>query len=130
MALLPPIIFQIIVLCHFNYYRLVWLLCSKDSQQKLEKLNKRALRLALSDYSSFYSEQKTKFTTVQIHSIRQLALEVFKTLHNLNPVFMKDYFNNNNNDNNIIMNHDQYIHKEALHLVSKNTLQGLKFLYF
>ena len=26
------------------------------------------------------------------------------------------------------MNHDQYIHKVALHLVSKNTLQGLKFL--
>ena len=27
------------ILCHFNYYPLVWLFCSKDSQQKLEKLN-------------------------------------------------------------------------------------------
>ena len=82
------------ILCHFNYCPLVWLFCSKDRQQKLEKLNKRALRLALSDYSSSYDELllKTKFTTVHIHSIRQLALEVFKTLHNLNPAFMKNYF--------------------------------------
>ena len=60
------------ILCHFNYCPLVWLFCSKDSQQKLEKLNKRALRLALSDYSSSCDEllQKTKFTAVNIHSIR------------------------------------------------------------
>ena len=32
--------------------------------------------------------------------------------------------NNDNNDNIIIMNHDQYIHRVALHLVAKNTLQG------
>ena len=35
---------------------------------------------------------------------------------------------NNNNNNNIIvviMNHDQYIHRVALHLVTKDTLQGL-----
>ena len=88
------ILIKSFILCLFNYCPLVWLFCSKDSQQKLGKRNKRALRLALSDYSSSYSDlpQKTKFTTVHIHSSRQLALEVFKTLHNLNPAFMKNYF--------------------------------------
>ena len=60
----------------------------------MENINERALRLALSDYSSTYNEllNKTKLTTVHIHPIRQLALKNFKTLHNLNPAFMKDYF--------------------------------------
>ena len=61
---------------------------------EIGKPNIRVVRLALSDYSSSYDEllQKTKFTTVHIHSIRQLALEISKTLHNSNPVLMKDYF--------------------------------------
>ena len=35
---------------------------------------------------------KAESTTIHIHSIRLLALEIYKTLHNLNPAFMKDYF--------------------------------------
>ena len=73
---------------------LIWLFCSNASQNKLEKVNERALRLALSDYTSSYSKLlvKAKSTTIHIHSIWLLALEVYKTLHNLNPAFMKDYF--------------------------------------
>ena len=57
-------------------------------------LSSCSCNLAPSDYSSSYRDllQKTKFTTVHIHSIRQLVLEVFKTLHKLNPVFIKNYF--------------------------------------
>ena len=114
------------VLCHFNYCPLVWLLCSKDCQQKLEKFNKRALRLALSDYSSFFNEvlQKTKFTTVHIHSIRLLALEVFKTLQNLNPAFMKDYFIPKSSDYDPRMRDMLYIPKV------KTTRYGIKSLRF
>ena len=114
------------ILCHFNYCPLVWLVCSKDSQQKLEKLDKRALRLALSDYSSSYSEllQKTKFATVHIHSIRQLALEVFKTLHNLNPAFMKNYFISKASDYDLCKRDMLYIRKV------KSTRYGIKSLRF
>ena len=81
------------ILCHFNYCPLIWFFCSNASQKKLEKVNERALRLALSDYTSSYSKLlvKANSTTIHIHSIRLLALEVYKTLHNLNPAFMKDY---------------------------------------
>ena len=82
------------ILCHFNYCPLVWILCSNASQKKLKKVNERALRLALSDYTLSYDNLlvKAESTTIHIHSIRLLALEVYKTLHNLNPAFMKDYF--------------------------------------
>ena len=112
-------------LCHFNYCPLVLLFCSKDSQQKLEKLNKRALRLALSDYSSSYDEllQNTKFTTVHIHSIRQL--EVFKTLHNLSPVFMKDYFIPKTLDYDLRIRDTLYIPKVKS---ARYGIRSLKFL--
>ena len=112
--------------CHFNYCPLVWLLCSKDSQQNLEQLNKRALRLALSDYSSSSDElvQETKFTTVHIYSIRQLSLEALKTLHNLSPIFMKDYF--------IPKPSDYDLHKRDMLYIPKvkSTRYGIKSLRF
>ena len=44
--------------------------------------------------SSLYQDflANSKETTIHVKSIRILALEVYKTLNNLNPVFMKDYF--------------------------------------
>ena len=93
------IIINSLILCHFNYCPLIWLLCSKASQDKLEKINERVLRLAYSDYSSFYEEllANSKESTIHITSIRVLAFEVYKTLNNLNPIFMQDYFLQKNN---------------------------------
>ena len=80
--------------CHFNNCPLIWLFCSTTSQKKLEKVNERALRLVLSDYTLSYKDLlvNAESTTIHIHSIRLLALEIYKTLHNLNPAFMKNYF--------------------------------------
>ena len=70
------------------------MLCGKGSQDNLEKINKRALSLAYSDYSSSHKDllANSKETTIHVQSVRIIALEVYKTLNNLNPVFMKDYF--------------------------------------
>ena len=88
------IIVNSFILCHFNYCPLIWMLCGKGSQDKLEKINERALRPAYSDYSSSYKDllANSRVTTIHVQSVRILALEVYKTLNNLNPVFMKDYF--------------------------------------
>ena len=88
------IIVNSFILCHFNYCPFIWMLCGKGSQDKLEKINDRALRPAYSDYSSSYKDllANSRVTTIHVQSVRILALEVYKTLNNLNPVFMKDYF--------------------------------------
>ena len=44
------------ILCHFNYCPLIKMLCGKGSQDKLEKINERALRLAYLDYLSSYKD--------------------------------------------------------------------------
>ena len=46
------------------------------------------------DYSSDYESllQRANKPTMEIKRLRTLALEVFKTINNLNPSFMKDLF--------------------------------------
>ena len=44
------------ILYQFNYCPLIWMLCGKGSQDKLEKINERNLGLAYSDYSSSYKD--------------------------------------------------------------------------
>ena len=69
------------------------MLYSKASQDKLENINETALRLAYSDYSSSYEEllANSKESTIHITSVRVLAFEVYKTLNNLSPIFMKEF---------------------------------------
>ena len=88
------IIMNSFILCHFDYCPLIWMLCGKGSQDKLEEINERAIRLAYSVCSSSYKDflAISKETTIHVQSVRILALEVYKTLNNLNPAFMKDYF--------------------------------------
>ena len=77
--ILGIIIVNSFILYHFNYCPLIWLFCSNTSQKKLEKVNERALRLALSDYTSSYKDLliNANSTTIHIHSIRLLALEIY-----------------------------------------------------
>ena len=69
------IIMNSFILCHFNYCSLIWMLFGKGSQDKLEKINERALRLAYSDYSSSYKDllANSKETTIHVQSVRILA---------------------------------------------------------
>ena len=70
------------------------MLCGKGTPDKLEIINERALRLPYSDYPSSYKDllANSKETTIHVQSVRISVLEVYKTLNNLNPVFMRDYF--------------------------------------
>ena len=72
--------------CHF---------CLKLYQNMIEKIQYRCLQLLTNDFDSDYKLllEKTKTPTMETKRIRTIALEIFKTLNDLNPNFMKDIFN-------------------------------------
>ena len=76
------------------YCPLAWHFCSKLSQNKIEKFQYRSLKLITNDQNSDYKFllNKTGISTIEIKRLRNLAFEIFKTLNNLNPYFMKDIF--------------------------------------
>tara|TARA_B100000470_G_C19668532_1_gene336519 strand:- start:325 stop:744 length:420 start_codon:yes stop_codon:yes gene_type:complete len=79
---------------NFNYCPLVWLFCNSRSTLKQEAIQKRALRFLYDDYESDYEHLLTLANkpTIEVRTLRFLAIEVFKTINNLNPSFMKEIF--------------------------------------
>ena len=61
---------------------------------KIESLHKGALRFVLDDYSSSYKrilEKSSKFS-MEVKRKHKISTEIYKTLNNLNPSFMKEIF--------------------------------------
>ena len=79
---------------NFNYCPLVWNFCLSKSLNKIEKIQERALRLLHNNFTSDYSEllNKSGKPSMEVKRLRTLALEIFKTLNNLNPDYMKEIF--------------------------------------
>ena len=77
------------------YCSLAWHSCSKSSQNKIEGIQYRSLKLTANNYHSDYKFllNETRNSTMEIKGLYTPALEIFKTLNNLNPNFMKDIFN-------------------------------------
>ena len=88
------VVIESFVLANFNYCPLVWHFCSSESMKKLERIQERALRLLLNDYESDYEALllKSNKSTLQIRRIKLLAIEIFKTINDLNPPYMKEIF--------------------------------------
>ena len=68
--------------------------CSAKSVKKIEKIEERALRILYNDFSSDFESilNKCGKSTMEVKRLRTLALEVFKTLNNMNPEYMKEIF--------------------------------------
>ena len=62
--------------------------------RKIEKIQKRCLRIVLNDYESDYDVllRKSGKITMEIKQLRVLAIQIFKTVNNLNPNCMKYIF--------------------------------------
>ena len=67
---------------------------SAKSLNKVESLQKRALRFLYDNYDSSY-ESILKIagkSTMNVNRLRSLCIEIFKTLNNINPAFMNEIF--------------------------------------
>ena len=79
---------------HFNYCPYVWMFSTKDANNKIEKLHKRALQIIHSDYDSALNYEdlllRDNSVTIRQRNLQFLMTEIFKTIHGLNPPFMKE----------------------------------------
>ena len=82
------------VISQFNYCPIIWMYCQRQCNNSINRIHKRALRIAYNDYISTFESLLEKDDSVTIHqrNIQTLALEIFKTDNGLNPSFMKNIF--------------------------------------
>ena len=88
------ILLNSLVYSNFNYCLLVWHFCSAKSVKKIEKIQERALRILYNNFSSDLESilNKSGKSTVEVKRLRTLALEVPKTLNNMNLQYMTEIF--------------------------------------
>ena len=68
--------------------------CSSKSFKKIEKIEERALRILYNDSTSDYNQllNKSSKASMEVKLLRNLALEIFKTLNHLKSEYMKEIF--------------------------------------
>ncbi len=88
------VVFNAVILSHFNYCPLIWLFCSKAANSNINRVHKRALRVLYQDFESSFEELLFRHDDVTIHvkNLQKLLLEVYKTLHQLNPSYLWENF--------------------------------------
>ena len=67
---------------------------SAKSLNKVESLQKRALRFLYEDYVSSYEEllQNTGKDTTKVNRLRSLCIEIYKLINSINPMHMNEIF--------------------------------------
>ena len=88
------IIYNSFILSQFNYCCLVWMFCSKTLQNKLNQIQKRALRVVYNEPNLNLDKlaELDKSTTIHIKNIITLLTEVYKTTRGKNPIFTNKIF--------------------------------------
>ena len=78
----------------FNYCPLIWTFCSRYSNNLINRLHERALRLATNNYEDNFDMilSSAKESTIHEKNIQTLLIEVYKFLNNLSPPIMSEIF--------------------------------------
>ena len=88
------ILMKSFIISQFNYCPIIWMYCQRRSNNLINRIHERSLRIAYNDYFSDFKSLLEKDNSITIHqrNIQALTLEVYKTLNNLNPSLMKEVF--------------------------------------
>ncbi len=88
------LIFNAFVVSNFMYCPLVWHICSVSDSKKVEKIQERALCYVQSDFNDPYCNllQRASKSKLYLSRLRILAIEIFKVLNDMSPLYMKSFF--------------------------------------
>ena len=83
----------------FKYCPLTWMFYSRKTNNRINKLHERALRLACNDYGCTFEDFLTKDGSFIIHhyNIQTLAIELSKVCNNMSQTILGELFTRNNN---------------------------------
>ena len=88
---------------HFNYCPLVWMFHNRTMNNRINRIQERALKIAYKDTNLTYDELLKIDNSFTVHerNLQRLATEIYKAKHDLSPSFMKNIFNEKKNTYNL-----------------------------
>ena len=78
----------------FKYCPLIWIFCNKTSNNQINKIHKRILRLVFEVEDANFEDRLLKDNSWSVHenNIHTLLIEIYKSINNISPTMMKDVF--------------------------------------
>ena len=78
----------------FGYCLLVWMFHNRKHNNKINRLQKRMLRIVYKDYKSSFAELLSEDKSFAVHhkNFQKLVIEMYKTKNELCPKIMPDLF--------------------------------------
>ena len=78
----------------FGYCPLVWFFCSPKINNRINRIQGRALRIVYKDYVSTFAQLLEKDSSVSIHirNLQVLATKIFKARNNFSPPIVQNVF--------------------------------------
>ena len=88
------IVFKSFIESQFKYCPLTWMFCSRKSNNKINRLHERALRIVYNDFETTYEELLSHDNSFSIHdqNIYRLAAEIYKVANDLSVGDFKNLF--------------------------------------
>ena len=88
------LLMKVFVNSQFNYCPLIWMFHNRTINNRINKIQERALRIAYNDTTSTFEQLLLKDNSVTVHekNIQRLVIEIYKTKNNLVPTFMNEVF--------------------------------------
>ena len=82
------------ILSHFRYCPIIWHFCGRGNTNKLEGIQKRALKLAFGNSTSDYERllNLASLTTLETSRQKSILIEVYKIINDLSPTYLRDLF--------------------------------------
>ena len=90
------LLFNAIIKSQFSYYPLVWMFCSRLSNNLINNIHERALTTTFDDHTGNFSQllEKKRESTNHQQNIQALMKEIYKFTNNLSPPIIDHMFAN------------------------------------
>ena len=87
----------------FNYCPLVWMFCSRQSNNLINKIHERSLRISYKDQKTSYHNLLGTHNELTIHqrNLQVLMTEIYKIVNGVAPPIMNSLFEFRSNEYNI-----------------------------
>ena len=97
------LLYKSMIKSQFNYCPLVWMFCSRQSNNLINKVHERGLRLTCRDETKDFQQILREQNEITIHqrNLQVLMTEVYKIVNNIAPSIMNSLFHFRYNTNNI-----------------------------
>ena len=93
------LIFKAFIVSQFNYFPLLWMIHTKQLNNRINSLHEKALRVTFQNRNSSFSKllKLEKLASIHYRYIKYLLTEIYKVKMGLSPPVMSDIFSLNQN---------------------------------